>query len=274
MSTLLEPARTTTAAYDFGDVSIVFESDDRCWLELLDRRYRPFRRAETPASAFRLRFEPEGALPEELLSPLEAHLEAVEIESQPFGFRLRTRTSASEVRLAEGRGWLRGPSAMYPLDNLLVQLLPLLAESSLLFHAAALSIGDRGVLAAGRSGAGKSTLAALAGRDGLCDEIAAVRFGARELLLVSLPFWVSRPARAPLAAVVVLAHAERHALKRLGPGEALRRLAQLALWPTASAASMELGLGRLARLAETVPVYELAFAPRPDVLSFLGKELS
>ena len=274
MSTLVTSAEEKTTVYDFGDLPIAFASVDDHWLELLERRYRSFRSVVPASRTFRLSFAPDGPLPEEVPSALAAHLEAVELEPTPSGFRARTRTSIAEVDLDAGEGWLRGPSAMYPLDNLLVQLLPLITESSLLFHAAALAPGGAGLLVPGASGAGKSTLASLAGAEALCDEVAAVRLEPREFRLVALPFWMGRPGSAPLAAVALLAQAAEHALTPLAPGEALRRLSQLVLWPTASPAAMGRCLSHLAALVESLPVYELQFAPRPDVLAFLREELS
>lgn len=267
-------AARTTAAYDFGAIAIAFTSPDLEWLELLEQRYRAFRRSDVPSTAFRLTFAPEGALPQGLPSPLAAHLEAVEIERTPVGFQATTSSSVAEVSLEAGEAILRGPRAMYPLDNLLVQLLPVLSESSLLFHAAALAPRGAGLLAGGPSGAGKSTLAALMGDECLCDELAAVRRDGPGFRLVSLPFWAARPGDAALRAIALLAQADDHLLTPLTRSEALRSLSQLVLWPSASPAAMERCLSLLGAVLETVPVYELAFAPRSDVRSYLRKELS
>lgn len=264
-------------SFAFGDLTLAFESDDRAWMSYLAERYPRFALDEAPApAAFRVRFEPMGATPADLVSPLEARLENVTIQTTASGFELSTPSSRTMVDLDVRLATLRGPSAMYPLDNLLRHLLPVLWSDGALFHGAGLAEGGRGVLACGPSGAGKSTLAKLADRQALCDELAGVRreeTSARDHRLVSLPFWAARPGRARLAALVLLEHGENHRLTELSPGEALRALSTLLLWPTAWAPAMAETLAHFTHLVESVPAYRLSFAPRDDVWPFLAKEV-
>ena len=162
---------------------------------------------------------------------------------------------------------------MYPLDNLLRHLLPLLWDEGVLVHGAFLTRrSGGGLLAGGPSGAGKSTLSRLASAHALCDELTAVRIEKAEVHLISLPFWESRPGRAPLDALFFLSHGATHRLIPLRPEQTLRRLVPLVLWPVWDEMAMASAFAHVTRLSESRPAFELAFAPRPDVWEFIEKE--
>ena len=262
------------ASFAFGEVPLQFESADRLWLSYLDRRYRNFSVAPRSES-FVVRFEPTSApLPPDLVTPLAAHLEAVHCQPTPEGYRVRTETSQCEIDLRSRRAFLRGPSAMYPLDNVLRHLLPLLWDG-LIVHSALVADGDgRGILACGPSGAGKSTLARLARGRALSDELAAVRLERRGAISIALPFWEARPGSARLRAVFHLGHGAAHRLERLRPEEALRRLASQVLWPIWDEPAMARSFTHLTELAEAVPTFDLYFAPTEDVWDFIDQEVS
>lgn len=267
-------ATLLASSYDFGETGFTFESTDEQWLGLLEKRYRAFR-ALPRASGFTVRFEPtRKPLPVDLSSPLAVHLEAIGTERTPAGFRVWSKTTSCDVDLFSRKALLRGPSAMYPLDNLLRHLLPILWDEGVVVHGAFLARrSGSGLLAGGPSGAGKSTLARLASSHALCDELTAIRVDVEESHLISLPFWVSRPGRARLEALLFLSHGEPHRLAPLHPGEALRRLVPLILWPVWDERAMASVFAHLSRLAESVSAFELAFAPRPDVWEFIEKEI-
>jgi hypothetical protein len=274
----VHPSATLLAAsYDFGEIPFTFESDDEAWLALLERRYRAFRatRTHTGPSVFTVRFEPTRVpAPAELVTPLAAHLEAIEMRKTPEGFRVSSATTSCNIDLPSRKAHLRGPSAMYPLDNLLRHLLPLLWNEGVLVHGAFLvRRSGGGLLAGGPSGAGKSTLSRLASTHALCDELTAVRVEKADARLVSLPFWESRPGRAPLDALLFLSHGASHRLIPLSPGRALRRLVPLVLWPVWDDGAMASAFAHVTRLLESRPAFELAFAPRPDVWEFIEKEV-
>jgi hypothetical protein len=275
MLEVVEEREVSQASFAFGEVCIKFESADRTWLSYLDRRYRNFSVASRSES-FVVRFEPTSApLPQSLLTPLAAHLEAVHCEPKASGYRVRTETSQCEIDLRSRRAILRGPSAMYPLDNVLRHLLPLLWEEGLLVHSALVAdAAGSGVLACGPSGAGKSTLARLARGRALSDELAAVKLGERQTIAVALPFWESRPGRARLRAILHLEHGARHRLEPLAPKDALRRLATQVLWPVWDEPAMARSFAYLTDLAEAVPAFDLSFAPTGDVWDFIDKEVS
>jgi hypothetical protein len=274
MPEVAEEKRIAQASFAFGEVLLRFESASRTWLSYLDLRYRKFR-VESGSEAFVVAFEPTSApLPRDLVTPLAVHLETVHCEAAPGGYRVRTETSHGEIDLRSRRAILRGPKALYPIDNVLRHLLPLLWKEGLIVHSALVADGDGGsVLACGPSGAGKSTLARLARGRALSDELAAVKLEERRTIAVALPFWESRPGRARLRAILHVGHGPGHALEPLLPQKALRRLAIQVLWPVWDEGAMARSFGYLTEIAETVPAFDLRFAPAEDVWDFIDQEV-
>jgi len=275
MLEVAEERGVSQASFAFGEVHIRFESADRTWLSYLDRRYRSFS-VEPRSESFVVSFEPTSApLPTNLVTPLAAHLEAVHCEPTANGYRVRTETSQCEIDLRSRRAILRGPSAMYPLDNVLRHLLPVLWEEGLIIHSALVADGaGSGVLACGPSGAGKSTLARLARGRALSDELAAVRLEHGRAMSIALPFWESRPGRARLRAILHLEHGARHRLEPLRPEDALRRLATQVLWPVWNGVAMARSFAYLTEMVERVPAFDFSFAPTADAWDFIDKEVS
>jgi hypothetical protein len=275
MLEVAEKSRISQASFAFGELELAFESSDRTWLSYLDRRYRKFS-VEPGSESFAVSFEAtSAALPSSLVTPLAAYVEAVHCEQVPGGYRVKTETSQCEIDLRARRAVLRGPKALYPLDNVLRHLLPLLWEDGLIVHSALVADGDGGsVLACGPSGAGKSTLARLASGRALSDELAAVKLEAGGAVAVALPFWESRPGRARLRAILSVGHGTRHRLEPLRPEEALRRLATQVLWPVWDERAMARSFAYLTEIAERVPAFDLSFAPAADVWDFIDKGVS
>jgi hypothetical protein len=275
MLEVAEEIELSQASFAFGEIQLRFESADRTWLAYLDRRYGRFS-VPPRAGSFVVRFEPTAApLPPDLVTPLAAYLEAVHCAPAVEGYRVTTETSECEIDMRSRRARLQGPAALYPLDNVLRHLLPLLWDEGLIVHSALVASEDgSGVLACGPSGAGKSTIARLAGERALSDELAAVRIEPGGAASIALPFWESRPGSARLRAVLHLGHGVAHRLERLRPEQALRRLASQILWPVWDEGAMARWFAYLAALAETVPAFDLSFAPAGDVWDFIDKEVS
>jgi hypothetical protein len=272
MLDLAERTAISQASFAFGKTHLRFESADREWLSYLDRRYGSFSASFTN-EAFVFRFESTAPPPPDLASPLAPRLEAVRFEETAAGYFARTDTTDCQIDLRSRRAALRGPSAMYPLDNVLRHLLPLLWEEGLVVHSALVRLRDSGcVLACGPSGAGKSTIARLARGRALSDELAAVSID-REAVGIALPFWESRPGSARLRAVLHLRHGGSHRLERLRPEDSLRRLASQVLWPVWSEPAMARSFGHLTDLAEMLTAFDLSFAPTEDVWDFIDREV-
>jgi len=199
-----------------------------------------------------------------------AALEAPVVQVAGGSFRLVGMGVTAEVNLGERRAHLAIPPSPHALAVVLRHLLPVAVEDGLVFHAALLAGGDRAWLCCGPSGAGKSTLARLLPAHARCDEMAAARFVGGEWHGEALPFWRSRPGRVPLHAVYLLRHGECHRRRRVDPRLALRQLSEHVLWPTGSPAATDRALGLLCDMVEQVPVFDLEFLPRPDVLEVLA----
>lgn len=258
--------------YRFGSTSIAFDSRDQTWLSFLGERYASFR-DRNPHDVFRLHFECTApSAPDGLTSPLSTYVEAPTIDTNAHGFTATTATTFADVDLDARRARLRGPRALYPVDNLFRHLLPALGEQGVLVHGAALAKRGRGVLACGPSGAGKSTLARLAGERALCDELAAVYADDDGYRLESLPFWNARPGSADLTAILLLHHGREHRAEPVPRANALRRITQQVLWPVELPVAMDRALGHVASLVAAVPVFELWFRPEPNVWGFIEEQ--
>jgi len=275
MLEVAEERGVSQASFAFGEIELRFESSDRTGLSYLDRRYRKFS-VDPRSERFVISFEPTSLpLPTNLVTPLAAHLEAVHCQPTTHGYRVRTETSGCEIDLRSRRAILRGPSAMYPLDNVLRHLLPLLWEEGVILHSALVADGaGSSVLACGPSGAGKSTLARLARGRALSDELAAVKLEDGGAMSIALPFWESRPGRAHLRAILHLEHGARNRLEPLRPEDTLRRLATQVLWPVWNESAIARSFAYLTEIAETVPAFDLSFVPTEDVWDFIDKEVS
>ena len=260
-------------SYRFGNTSFTFESSDATWLSYLGKRYSSFPDHD-PRNVFVVHFEcTVPHRPQGLTSPLSIYVEAPVIESNENGFTAKTATTFADVDLDRRRAHLRGPRALYPLDNLFRHLLPALGEQGALVHGAALAKDGQGVLACGPSGAGKSTLADLAGENALCDELSSV-FGSEDgYRLTSLPFWKARPGSVDLHAVLLLRHGREHRLEPVPKADALRQVSQQVLWPIEIPRAMDRTLGHVSALLENVPVFELTFCPEPSVWQFIEEQV-
>ncbi len=189
----------------------------------------------------------------------------VEVVGRPDGFELRGATFLARADMARRQARVAGPALPYPLGTLLKHLLPAILEDAVVFHAALLVDGERGFLGCGPSGSGKTTLAGLLPERALCDELVAVRQVEHGFRAEALPLWQARPGSALLEGVFLLRHGPWARRRRLDAALALRGLAGGVLWPTARLAAMPVTLARLGAVAETVPVFDLEFAPDAEV---------
>lgn len=271
--------------FDFGGIAVSLASESRRWRRLARERYGAFAVAVPPAWRVTYRVtDPRAPSPAALF---EAR--AAPPQGRRRGSRLELATAGFELALDRRRrtAELAGPLATYPVDRLIQALWYETAGRGLIFHGAALAHGGRGWLASGPSGSGKSTLAALLPERALCDELAAVDLGGggpdtdlsgtrlpgtSAPCLASLPFWSSRPGSATLAGIYLLRHGERDRRRRLGAGEAFARLRRQVVWPVFDRQALARAFVTLFDLLDRVPVWELAFRPRPEVWDTIHRE--
>jgi hypothetical protein len=167
----------------------------------------------------------------------------------------------------------------YPLDQIIV-IHHLHRLGGLLLHAAGVAQDGRGVVVAGVSGAGKTTVSRLLRQvrpelAGLSDDRVIVTpggAGGKAGWYAWGTPWagegrIASPARARLAALVLLRHADAESLRPLSPGAALERLLPAVSVPWYSPPLAELALAALERLLTEVPAWELAFRPIPQAVT-------
>jgi hypothetical protein len=153
----------------------------------------------------------------------------------------------------------------------------LLQEGGLFLHASAVVERGRAWVFSGPSGSGKTTIASLAGRRRvLNDETIALRPGPRGWTACATPFYGSggptmarANASAPLRGLCFLRKADRFAHRRLSPAEAVARAFPEVMLPKRDPRVAEQLLAALAALAAAVPAWELGFAPRAALWSYL-----
>jgi hypothetical protein len=157
----------------------------------------------------------------------------------------------------------------YPLDELLFQH-RLALDGALEVHACALFVEKRVALFCGQSGAGKSTTARLWRERHprtriLSDDRIVLRASGRAVRAFGTPWHgdgcFARPDSGRLGGVFVLRHAPRTELRRLAAAEAASHLLARGFPPPWDARAWRRALDLCARVAESVPCYELAFRP-------------
>jgi hypothetical protein len=153
---------------------------------------------------------------------------------------------------------------------------------AVLMHASGAVRSGDGFLFVGASGAGKSTVADLSqDRTVINDEVCLVEFGAGGAMLCSTPFnglyRRKHAARAPLRAVVLLAHGSAHRLEPVGAADAVAALtgqvvAPLGLEDALSPRVSVRMLDMAGRLAAAAPVLRLVFTPDPGFWRVIDDE--
>lgn len=195
------------------------------------------------------------------------------------GLKFLARVSRAPVRAAllTSADAAELPGVVENLLRLLVAY-ALVARGGALVHGAGVARGSRAGLFFGVSGAGKTTLSRLAhaaGRRILSDDMVALEPCAGRVRLRAIPFAgdfreTSDPEELELEAFYRLRKAPHHALRPLGPAEALAALLVCTPFVNRDPWIADRLLGNLDALLRLAPAKELAFAPEPGVLDLLG----
>ncbi|QQR91706.1 MAG: hypothetical protein IPJ88_08365 [Myxococcales bacterium] len=166
----------------------------------------------------------------------------------------------------------------YPLDELiLVRKLAMLGGVEL--HACGVEIQNNAALFIGHSGAGKSTIGNLLKTHTSASILSDDRIVAREFAGCLQAFgtpWhgtakLAQAKSSKIAALFLLRQASSNCIRRLGPAQAVARLAACSFMPVYDRSSMANCLGFLEHLSLSLPVYELGFYPDEKVVGYVLK---
>ena len=183
----------------------------------------------------------------------------------------RRRLLVAEIRQVE--------QAALGLRRVLMYLGQLIAldAGGILLRSAGIVLDGRGFACFGPSGAGKTTLmhlALAAQLPVLGDEAVLLMPQGGDWFVHSFPFWEpgvvtrrteAKPLAAPLAGLLRLVQAPRHALRPLSPGSLLLRLLDTENVPLTTVADSQRWLDVCAGLTQQIPGYDLEFRPDQGV---------
>lgn len=151
----------------------------------------------------------------------------------------------------------------------------ILSSGGLVFHAASLDDGGRGVLLIGHAGAGKSTQLGLWMREpgvvGMNDDRVAARATHDGVWCYGTPWGgtadIARNHTAPLRAMVLLEQAAETSIEPLAPATAAPLLLARTFLPYWDSSLMHLALTNLDSLLKAVPVYRLCCRPDAEAVA-------
>lgn len=266
-----------TLALDIGGVVCEVSVPQPAWHAALAARYAAFISAAQPDWQIDLRHDP--ALTDGGVNSIE-HTAAVT--------RFRVAAYAGAIDLGARQAFVTTPSearAASAIERVVsyicMQMLPR-HHHALWLHATGLVLNGNGYVFFGPSGAGKTTLSMLA-RDRaeiLSDENVIVRCGADGPQLISTPFWgfntpidlIRRTRRTvPLRALFALRHTPDFQVRPLSAAEAVLVLLATEKVATERVDSAAAWLNTAEQLVQQAPIYQLEFAPTPEVWAFLER---
>lgn len=205
------------------------------------------------------------------LTTLEMHGDALSLEVG--GYRLEGDLHAGDLRLLAPPL----PSVLSPATFRCLCALVLLRAGGVMLHASSV-VDRRGAwVFCGASESGKTTVAHLAGeRPVLSDETTAIRRQGTGYLACATPFFgeagpvpAQASGEAPLTALFFLAKSTRFAHRRLARRDAVQRAFPQVFLPKRVPAMAEAILANLDALTAAVPCFELEFAAREELWSYV-----
>ena len=205
------------------------------------------------------------------LATLETHGDRLHLELG--GYRIEGDLGTRHLRLLVPPL----PTVLSPAAFRYLCALVLLRAGGVMLHASAV-VDRRGAwVFCGASESGKTTIAQLAGaRAVLSDETTAVRPHGARYLACATPFFgeagpvaTQAPGDAPLTALFFLTKSARFAHRRLARRDAVQRAFPQVFLPKRAPAMAEAILAALDALTAAVPCFELEFAARDELWSYL-----
>ena len=205
------------------------------------------------------------------LATLETHGDEIRLELG--GYRIEGDLRAGRLRLMAPPF----PTVLSPAAFRYLCALVLLQAGGIMLHASAVVDRRRAWVFCGASESGKTTVARLASpRAVLSDETIAVRRHETGYLACATPFFgeagpVPTQTRgdAPLTALFFLSKSTRFAHRRLDRREAVQRAFPQVFLPKRAPAMADAILANLDALTAAVPCFELEFAARADLWSYV-----
>jgi hypothetical protein len=253
-----------------GTVFEVAELDpaSHAWVE---GRYAPFLTDRAPDVHLTARILPEIS---------EEDAPGATLDTRDDEVRLRVGAYRIEGDLRTGRLHLVAPplpTVLSPSAFRFLCAVLALREGGIMLHAAGVVHDGHGRVFCGPSESGKTTVARLAGaRPVLSDESVVVRPGADGYRVCATPFFgeagpVPTQSRgdAPLAAIYFLRKSRTFAHRRLARRDAVQRAFSQVFLPKGVAAIAEAILVNLDAMTAAVPCFELEFAARGELWSYL-----
>lgn len=159
------------------------------------------------------------------------------------------------------RGTIRQPASLRVLHRFLAGIwaLELSARDGGLLHSAALMRRGQVFAFFGPSGSGKTTLARRRSASVVSDEVVAVVAGRDGAVAYGTP-WRGRNVRGGLGALLLLGRRETPAIARLAPARAARAVLRNLFLPVPDRVLGDAVLETVARLVDTVPIFEIGVA--------------
>jgi hypothetical protein len=244
------------------------DAASRAWIE---RRYASFLTDRAPDVHLAARVLPEVPVDDDAGATIEAEHDAVRLGVG--GYRI-------EGDLAAGRLTLVAPpfpSVLSPAAFRFLCALVVLRAGGVMLHAAAVVQADGARVFCGPSESGKTTVARLAGeRPVLSDESVVLRPTAGGYRAWATPFFgeagpvpTQSSGDAPLAAIFFLRKSRAFAHRRVPRREAVQRAFSQVFLPKGIPAVAEAILANLDAITAAVPCFELEFAARGELWSYL-----
>ena len=240
----------------------------RAWVAT---RYRGFLSARAPD--VRLAVTRYDEVPEDdgRLATLETHDDELELEIG--GYRIEGNLAAGRLRLSVPPF----PTVLTPAAFRCLCALVLLRAGGIMLHASAVVHARGAWVFCGASESGKTTVAHLAGpRAVLSDETIGVRRHDGGYRACATPFFgeagpvpTQAAGEAPLTALFFLSKSTRFAHRRLARQEAVQRAFPQVFLPKRSPAMAEAILANLDAVTAAVPCFELEFAARDELWSYV-----
>jgi hypothetical protein len=244
------------------------DAEGRAWVE---QRYAPFLTDRRPDVHLAARVLAEMPADDDAEATLET--EDDEVRLGVGAYRIEGDLTAGRLRLVAPPL----PTVLSPAAFRLLCAVVVLRQGGVMLHAAAVVHDGGARVFCGPSESGKTTVATLAGgRAVLSDESVVLRPGPGGYRACATPFFgeagpvaTQSSGDAPLAAIYFLRKSAAFAHRRLTRREAVQRAFSQVFLPKGRPAIAEAILANLDGITAAVPCFELSFAARDELWSYL-----